>query len=255
MGRDKQGLFSLYPTTGRGPATNGYSNGILGEGQYCILTRGSYRRGAYLDRDETIQSPRRLALLDTPIQASVDRRHDTRPAPVPRWFGVDGHLAHDRLAQDAVALPAVARMRLAAVQPHALDECGFEVEQVLARRDARAGREGVALGGRGAPAPRRLRRFRRRRRRRGTWAVCVCVCGCGARDGDDDGDRPGARVRRLPGERGRRRPRRARRPAARRAQLDAPPFLALEPEPLRVHEGQPGHGRHMVGGRVGLGQV
>ena len=62
---------------------------------------------------------------------------------------VDRHLGHDRLAQDAVDLPAVACMRLATVQPHALAEGGLEIEQVLQRREAWAGRESVALRGRG----------------------------------------------------------------------------------------------------------
>ena len=102
---------------------------------------------AYLDRDETIQSPSRLTLLDTTIQACIDHCHDAWSAPVPWWFGVDRHLADDSLAQDAVALPAVAWMGPAAMQPHAFDECGLEIEQVLQRRGTWARREGVALQG------------------------------------------------------------------------------------------------------------
>ena len=89
---------------------------------------------------------------------SSSRRVVRVRSAVLRCFGVDCHLAHDCLAQDAVALPAVARMRLAAMQPHALDEGGFEIEQVLQRREAGAGREGVALRGRGIRL--RFRRFR-----------------------------------------------------------------------------------------------
>ena len=48
---------------------------------------------AHLDKDQTIQRPRRLALLYATIQARVDRRDDARPAPVPRCLGVDRHLA------------------------------------------------------------------------------------------------------------------------------------------------------------------
>ena len=200
--------------------------------------------------DEPIQGPRRLALLHTTIQAGIDRRHDARAQAVHGHLGRDRHLAHDRLAQHAVALPVVPRVRPAAVQPHALHERGLDLER-------RGPRPGVPLRGGGDP-PVCVRRGRRR-----GWGGGVGggVWGGGVwgrrrtGDGDDDRDRARARVRRLLGQRCRGRPRFVRRPAPGRIKTDTPPFLAFYAKSFRVHERKTGYEGHPVRGGIGLGQV
>ena len=156
-------------------------------------------------RNHPRPTSRRLALLHTTIQARMDRRHDAWSAPVPWCFGVDRHLAHDRLAQDAFALPAAAcsqtRLTRVALKSNRSSSAGSggtmwpsEHAEPQPPADSADSAEGVGDVGRVAGA--------------GVGRETVTTTGIGRELG---------LVVSLSW-------------AARRAQLDAPPYFALEPE-------------------------